>query len=48
MERINTPPTFTDLTLAGLGGKRAAEFFDRCRALTQLPQKRLKILPIFE
>ena len=36
MERINTPPTFTDLTLAGLGGRRAAEFFARCRRRVQL------------
>jgi IS5 family transposase len=33
MERSTTPPTFTDLTLAGLGGKRAAEFFQRCQEL---------------
>lgn len=33
MERRTTPPTFTDLTLAGLGGKRAAEFFQRCQEL---------------
>jgi len=33
MERINSQPTFTDLTFSGLGGKRAAEFFDRCQSL---------------
>lgn len=33
MERMMTTPTFTDLTLAGLGGRRAAEFFARCQNL---------------
>lgn len=33
MERINIQPTFTDLTLAGLGSRRAAEFFERCQGL---------------
>lgn len=33
MERINAQPSFTDLTLADLGGKRSATFFHRCEAL---------------
>jgi len=33
MERIPAQPTFTDLTLAGLGSPRAAEFFQRCDKL---------------
>ena len=32
MERINAAPTFVDLMLAGLGGPKATEFFDRCLA----------------
>lgn len=30
MQRINTEPTFTDLTVADLGGPRATAFFDTC------------------
>jgi hypothetical protein len=33
MQRINAQPSFTDLTLADLGGKRSTEFFTRCEAL---------------
>lgn len=30
MQRINAQPTFTDLTVAELGGPKATAFFDRC------------------
>ncbi len=30
MRRINAQPTFTDLTVAGLGSPRAQAFFDVC------------------
>jgi IS5 family transposase len=33
MERINAQPSFTDLTLADLGGKRSTDFFARCEEL---------------
>lgn len=33
MERINAQPSFTDLTLADLGGKRSTDFFARCEQL---------------
>jgi len=33
MQRINAQPSFTDLTLADLGGKRSATFFQRCEQL---------------
>jgi transposase, IS5 family len=35
MQRDNAQPTFTDLTVAGLGGPRATAFFDRC--LREIP-----------
>lgn len=35
MERRNAPPTFTDLTVADLGGPRATAFFDTC--LREIP-----------
>jgi IS5 family transposase len=35
MQRINASPTFTDLSLAELGGPRATAFFDRC--LQEIP-----------
>jgi transposase, IS5 family len=39
MQRINAQPTFTDLTIADLGGPRAMFFFDRC--LAEIPFERL-------
>jgi len=33
MRRINARPSFTDLTLPDLGGKRPTEFFARCKQL---------------
>jgi IS5 family transposase len=47
MERINTPPTFTDLTLSGLGGKCSAEFFDRCRDLIPFDKLAASVANIF-
>ena len=47
MERINTPPTFTDLTLAGLGGKRSAEFFERCQALIPFDKLAASVANVF-
>lgn len=35
MERVNAAPTFTDLTVADLGGPRARAFFDTC--LREIP-----------
>lgn len=35
MQRNNAEPTFTDLTVADLGGPKATAFFDRC--LTEIP-----------
>lgn len=35
MERRNAPPSFTDLTVADLGGPRATAFFDTC--LREIP-----------
>jgi IS5 family transposase len=39
MQRSNTQPTFTDLTVADLGGPRATAFFDTC--LGEIPFDRL-------
>src|SRR5258708_3257315 len=39
MQRNNAQPTFTDLTVADLGGPRATAFFDRC--LAEIPFDRL-------
>jgi IS5 family transposase len=39
MQRTNAQPTFTDLTVADLGGPRARAFFDRCAA--EVPFDRL-------
>ena len=47
MERINTPATFTDLTLAGLGGTRSAEFFARCQALIPFDKLAAAIANVF-
>ena len=39
MQRVNAQPTFTDLTIADLGGPKATAFFDRC--LLEIPFDRL-------
>ena len=47
MERISTQPTFTDLTLDGLGSPRAAEFFERCNALIPFDELAASVADIF-
>ena len=47
MERIPARPTFTDLTLEGLGSPRAAEFFDRCHALIPFDELAASVASIF-
>jgi len=37
MQRSNAQPSFTDLTVADHGGKRASEFFARCERLIPFP-----------
>jgi IS5 family transposase len=39
MERMNAQPTFTDLTVANLGGPKAIAFFERCQK--EIPFDRL-------
>jgi transposase, IS5 family len=47
MERINIPPTFTDLTLAGLGGRRSAEFFAHCQRLIPFDKLAASVANVF-
>jgi IS5 family transposase len=47
MERIPAQPTFTDLALAGLGGRRAAEFFDRCQNLIPFDKLAASVANVF-
>jgi IS5 family transposase len=47
MERIPTPPTFTDLALAGLGSPRAAAFFARCQELIPFEKLAASVASIF-
>jgi len=47
MERIPAQPTFTDLTLAGLGSPRSAEFFDRCSKLIPFDKLAASVADIF-
>lgn len=47
MERIMIPTTFTDLTLASLGGKRAADFFARCQKLIPFPTLAATVADVF-
>jgi IS5 family transposase len=47
MERILAQPTFTDLTLAGLGGRRSAEFFERCQALVPFDKLAAAVANVF-
>lgn len=48
MERKNADPTFTDLTVADLGGPRAAAFFDRCLAEIPFDQLADSVADIFK
>ena len=47
MERINTQPSFTDLTVAELGGPRAKAFFDTCQAQIPFEQLAESVADIF-
>src|SRR5689334_13784178 len=47
MQRNNTQPTFTDLTVADLGGPKATAFFDRCLAEIPFGQLAASVADIF-
>ena len=47
MQRRNAQPTFTDLTVADLGGPRATAFFDRCLAEIPFGQLAASVADIF-
>ena len=47
MERITTRPTFTDLTLAGLGSPKTAEFFERCCKLIPFDTLAASVADVF-
>jgi len=47
MQRINAQPTFTDLTVADLGGPRATAFFARCLAEIPFDQLAGSVADIF-
>jgi len=47
MQRILTPPTFTDLVLAGLGSPRAGVFFARCEELIPFAALAASVASIF-
>jgi len=48
MQRINAQPTFTDLTVAELGGPRAREFFDTCQRQIPFDQLAASVADIFK
>jgi len=47
MQRNNAQPTFTDITVADLGGPRATAFFARCLAEIPFPQLANSVANIF-
>src|ERR1700722_8011493 len=47
MQRNNAQPTFTDLTVADLGGPRATAFFSRCLAEVPFDQLAQSVANIF-
>jgi transposase, IS5 family len=47
MERIPVQPSFTDLTLSALGGRRSAEFFDACQRLIPFDKLAAAVSNIF-
>ena len=47
MERVIAQPTFTDLTLADLGSRRAAAFFARCDELIPFARLAQSVSDIF-
>lgn len=48
MERTNAQPTFTDLTVADLGGPRARAFFDLCEREIPFDQLAASVADIFD
>ena len=48
MERTNAQPTFTDLTVADLGGPRARAFFDTCQQQIPFDQLAASVADIFD
>src|SRR5438477_4994392 len=48
MQRINAQSTFTDLTVAELGGPRAREFFDTCQRQIPFDQLAASVANIFK
>jgi len=48
MQRNNAQPSFTDLTVADLGGPKATVFFDRCRREIPFDQMAATIADIFD
>jgi IS5 family transposase len=48
MQRINASPTFTDVTVAGLGGPAAAAFFDKCQATIPFQRLADSVASIFQ
>ena len=48
MQRNNAPPTFTDLTVADLGGPKATAFFDRCSAEIPFAELAASVADIFD
>lgn len=47
MQRTNTQPTFTDLTVAELGGPRAKAFFDTCQQQIPFDELAASVADIF-
>ena len=48
MERVNARPTFTDLTVADLGGPRARAFFDTCRREIPFDELAASVADVFD
>lgn len=48
MQRNNAPPSFTDLSVADLGGPRATAFFERCRMEIPFDQLAESVSDIFK
>jgi transposase, IS5 family len=48
MQRINAEPTFTDLTVADLGGPVATAFFDRCNRAVPFDALAASVADIFD
>jgi len=48
MQRVNAQSTFTDLTVAELGGPRAREFFDTCQRQIPFDQLAASVADIFK